>query len=319
MNIINKIIQKIDSYQRTHAFLGFPYAVIKKYSDDEGGYQTALVTYYGFLSLFPLLLVVGSLLQLIVNYYPNISDQVKLGITKYFPILGTQLESNIHSPHKSGIILVIALLFTLYGAKGGADAFQHVVYHVWNIVKKDRAGFPTNLLHSISIMGIGGLGFLISVALSAYFSAVGHLLLIHIMSIILSTLLLGAVFVIVFTLILPKVAWNDSSIITSAICAAIGIQILQYFGGILLSHQLKNLNNLYGTFAIVLGLIYWIYLQLQVVIYSIEVGIVHKKHLWPRAINQEFLTPADKQAYALQAQKENIVSPEHVKVKFDKK
>ena len=55
--LVNRILAWADRLQRRHGVLGFPYAVVKKYGDDEGGRQAALITYYGFLSIFPLLLL----------------------------------------------------------------------------------------------------------------------------------------------------------------------------------------------------------------------------------------------------------------------
>jgi hypothetical protein len=54
--LVNRVIAWADGMQRRHGVLGFPYAVVKKYGDDAGGRQAALITYYGFLSNFPLLL-----------------------------------------------------------------------------------------------------------------------------------------------------------------------------------------------------------------------------------------------------------------------
>ena len=51
----SRIIAWADGLQRKHGVLGFPCAVVKKYVDDEGGRQAALITYYGFLNIFSLL------------------------------------------------------------------------------------------------------------------------------------------------------------------------------------------------------------------------------------------------------------------------
>src|SRR5258708_16666454 len=51
---VTRVIAWADRLQRRHGVLGFPYAVVKKYGDDEGGREAALITYYGFLSIFPL-------------------------------------------------------------------------------------------------------------------------------------------------------------------------------------------------------------------------------------------------------------------------
>lgn len=56
------VVRRIDGYQRRHRWLGVPLAVVYKFVDDQGSYLAALVTYYGFLSLFPLLLVMSTVL-----------------------------------------------------------------------------------------------------------------------------------------------------------------------------------------------------------------------------------------------------------------
>ncbi len=48
--LVNRIIAWADRLQRNHGVLGFPYAVVKRYGDDDGGRQAALITYYGFQS-----------------------------------------------------------------------------------------------------------------------------------------------------------------------------------------------------------------------------------------------------------------------------
>src|ERR1700745_606240 len=55
--LVNRVFSWADRVQRRHGVVGFPYAVVKKYGDDDGGRQAALITYYGFLSIFPLLLL----------------------------------------------------------------------------------------------------------------------------------------------------------------------------------------------------------------------------------------------------------------------
>ena len=61
--LVERLLAWADALQQRHGVLGFPYAVVKKYGDDAGGRQAALITYYGFLSIFPLLLVAVSVLS----------------------------------------------------------------------------------------------------------------------------------------------------------------------------------------------------------------------------------------------------------------
>ena len=51
------LTQRVDRFQRRHPVAGFPVGVIYKFGEDQGPYLAALITYYSFLSLFPLLLL----------------------------------------------------------------------------------------------------------------------------------------------------------------------------------------------------------------------------------------------------------------------
>jgi uncharacterized BrkB/YihY/UPF0761 family membrane protein len=93
---------------------------------------------------------------------------------------------------------------------------------------------------------------------------------------------------------------------------------LQEVGGYLLTHELKNLDNLYGTFALVLGLLFWIYLQAQIVLYALEIETVRLFKLWPRSLVEDNLTDADKRALTLYARRNRLSQKERVDTVFEK-
>jgi len=89
-----------------------------------------------------------------------------------------------------------------------------------------------------------------------------------------------------------------------AIVATVGLLLLQTAGSYLITHQLHNLQGLYGQFALVLAILFWIYLQAQVFVYAIELNVVHTYRLWPRSVTGKPLTPADEKALRIYAEKE---------------
>jgi hypothetical protein len=95
--------------------------------------------------------------------------------------------------------------------------------------------------------------------------------------------------------------------------------ILQALGTYLITHELKHFNNLYSTFAVVLGLLYWLFLQTQIIVYAIELDSVRVLGLWPRAINQEDLTPEDRKAYRLYAHRNRFHDEEEIEVTTKKR
>ncbi|HEX5448167.1 MAG TPA: YihY/virulence factor BrkB family protein [Candidatus Saccharimonadales bacterium] len=318
MKIVDRLISKIDQYQKSHKWAGFVYAVIKKYGDDQGGYQAALLTYYGFLSIFPLLLAATSILQIILRSYPGLQHSIINHATNFFPVVGEQFQSNVHGLGSAGLVLVVSLLTTIWGAKGVADAFQYDMNRIWGVPRTERPGFPGKALKSLSVIFLGGIGLIVTAFLAGFASSIGRQTIFRVFSIIVSILLLFGIFWGVFKLGLASSSKvNRHALLRSALTAAIGTEILQIAGGYLVTHELNNLKHLYGTFAATLGLLFWIYLQSRVVIYSAEVGVVYGKNLWPRSMDEHRLTDADKRVLSGLAKNERLVPPQKVDVEFE--
>jgi membrane protein len=317
-NILDRTIQRLNYFQQRHKRVSFGYAVLKKFGDDEAAYQGALITYYTFLALFPLLVVATSVIDIIANHNAALQARMVNAISNYFPGFGTQLQDHIHSVHRSGVVLIVGLLFTLYGARGGAAALQHALNHIWLVPRRKRAGFPIAPLKSLAIIIVGGIGLLSAAVLSGYATSINHSALFKIVPSLISVALLFGIFLFIYKIgtEAEDVTFGDLAI--AAGISAVGIQIIQTLGGYYVTHELKSLSSLYGTFALVLGLLAWIYLQAQLVLYAVEITTVRALHLWPRSLDGKELTDGDKLAYSLHAKKEHLVGPEHIDVAYDK-
>lgn len=292
---MQKIIQYLDNLQRRYRLPAFIFAVIKKYGDDDAGRQAALLTYYAFLSLFPLLLVLTTLTEYLSSSHPGLQADIIQGATNYFPVLGAQLADHVNTLQKSGLALLIGILFTLYGAHGVADAFQRAVQHLWRIPHAQRAGFPKSLLKSLGIIMVAGVGFVavsISVALAA---ATGHGWMFRLLSVLINLIIWFGLFILSLNITLPRhVPFKETRL--AAMCAAVGLVILQVLGSYILARELKRLDALYSYFALSLGLLFWIYLQVQVLFYALEIAAVRYQKLWPRSLSGKRLTDADRRA-----------------------
>jgi uncharacterized BrkB/YihY/UPF0761 family membrane protein len=284
MNIVQKTIGGIDVWQQRHKYPAFLYAVIKKYSDDQAGYQAALVTYYGFLSLFPLLLILTTVAGIVGHHYPSFGQELIRSVSSYFPVFGQALDDSVRSLGKNGPALIIGLLFALYGARGSADAFRNAVNHIWHIPVSKRSGFPRSLVRSLGIIVGGGGGFIAAAVVAGWTANAGRGWSSAIVSVIVNLALLYGVFMLIFRLSLPLNISRKKFRISAVICA-IGIAVLQMVGVIILSTQAEHLSSTYSAlFATTLGLLAWIYLQIQVVMYATEIATVRNGHLWPRRL-----------------------------------
>jgi uncharacterized BrkB/YihY/UPF0761 family membrane protein len=101
------------------------------------------------------------------------------------------------------------------------------------------------------------------------------------------------------------------------IVAAVCWQLLQKPGGFYIDHTLKRTGPLYGVFALVLGLLAWLYIGAQLTILATEINVVKARQLWPRSFFDDSLRDADRRALTASAEIEERVPQENVEVDFD--
>ncbi len=316
MNVFQKVVQRIDTYQRRHKIVGFPFAVIKKYGDDQAGHQAALLTYYGFLSIFPLLLVLTTIVKVLIRNNAELRTKIIENVTNYFPVVGNELQKNVHTFGSTGWILVIGTLLTLFGARGVADTLRNGINHVWQIPYAQRSGFPHGILKSFAIIFVGSIGLLLAPVVSGYAINVGGRgWLMSAVALSITLAILYLMFLVLVRIALPtKVPLGHLR--PAAIISTLGLATLQIAGGYVIKHQLSHLDSLYGTFAVVLGLLFWLYLQAQIFFYAIETASVRALGLWPRAIDQQHMTKQDKKALRFYAERNTFNQDSTVSITF---
>lgn len=284
MKRIQAGLRRLDKWQQRHHLTAVTYAVIKRYGEASAGQQAVLLTYYSFLALFPLLLVLTTLTSLLANSHPALQQDIIKATTDYFPVLGTQLSNHVATLHKNGLALVVGLVFMLYGARGVADAFRRGVQHIWRIPKSERLSFPKTIPHSFMLITVGGAGFILASICTGLAAAAGHGLGFRLLSVVVNLFILFWLFSFLLVACLPRQV-SIRQVRSGALAASFGLVILQGLGGYLLKHELKHLDALYSYFALALGLLFWIYLQAQVLYYAVTLAAVRSQKLWPRSFS----------------------------------
>ncbi len=304
-NPIERAAFAIDALQRRYHAFSFPHAVVKKYGDDQAGQQAALITYYGFLSLFPLMLVATSVVDIIAQHNMELRARILGDINTYLPVIGQQLQDQVQASDKTGLALVAGLLVALYGTRGIANALRSLLDHAWSTPKARRSGFLPGGLKSFALLLGGGVGILLTSGLAGYATAAlaGHSFLTRVVPIVINVCILYLLLIYVFT-VGPSRRRPRADVQLGAVLAAVGLLTLQTVGSYLVTHRLHDLRGLYGQFALVLATLFWLYLQAQVLVYAIEINVVHARRLWPRSMTGHNLTAADRKAYRLYAARE---------------
>ena len=320
------VVSRIDAYQRRHRWIGLPLAVVYKFSDDQGNYLTAQITYYGFVSLFPLMLLLVTSLGYALQASHHLQQQVLDSALAQFPVIGDQIASSIYSLHGSVLSLVVGALGTVYGGLGIAQATQNALNQVWGVPRNARPNPVKARLRSLLLMVIGGVAALVTTglsALSAAASAYGASLsdLVLVVASLLAVALNVALFLVTFRVLTGRYV-AIRQIRAGAIVAAIGWQGLQWAGTYLLGDKLKGATATYGLFGLVLGLMLWIYLGAFIVVICAELNVVRAERLWPRSLLTPFtdnvrLTQGDRRAYLSYPQTERHKGFQTIDVDFE--
>jgi membrane protein len=320
------VSSRIDGYQRRHRWAGQPLAVLYKYFDDQGYYLTAMITYYGFLSLFPLLLLMLTILGFLLHNDADLQARVLDSALRQFPVVGDQLRDNVHSFHGSTFALVISIVLSVYGSLGVAQAAQTAMNRVWGVSRNARPNPLRSRLRSLLMLAIVGGGVLVSTGLSALTTAAdafgsdvgtGARVAVTVLSMGLNL----ALFVVAYLLLTARrLAMRE--ILPGAVIAAVVWQVLQWLATYYLGHMLRGASATYGLFGIVLGLLAWIYLGALTLVLCAEINVVRSRRLWPRSLLTPFtdnveLTASDRRAYASYAATERHKGFERIDVNFD--
>ena len=275
------MLEKLDRFQQRHSTLALPLAVVKKFSDDQAGPLAALIAYYGFFSVFPLLLLFTTVLGFVLHGNPSAQHAVLHSALKQFPIVGNQIQA--HALTGSGLALAVGIVGTVFSGLGVTLAAQNAFNRVYAVPKRERPNFISARLRGLGMLLVLGTLQAVSTAASGLVSGGFGGAGLRIAGIALSLAMNLVLFFATFRLL------TDDSVPTrelwpGVITAAILWEILQAVGGVYIGHVVRGASNTYGTFATVIGLITWLHLGAQAVVYAAELNTVLTHDLWPRSL-----------------------------------
>ncbi|WP_029431589.1 YihY/virulence factor BrkB family protein [Blastococcus sp. URHD0036] len=316
------LADRLDRLQRRHPVAGFPIAVVYKYVDDSGPYLAALITYYAFVSLFPLLLLATTILSSVLAGNPDLQERLIDSALSQFPVVGEQLgEPRGLSGGTLGV--VIGVLGALYGGLGVAQAVQHAMNTAWAVPRNNRPNPFLARGRSLLLLATAGLAVIGTTALSTLGAGgAGSLgVLLRVLALVASIVVNAVVFVFAFRLAAAR-HLTVRQVLPGALAAAVLWQLLQTFGVAYVGRVMDSASAINGVFALVLGMLAFLYLSAVAFVLCVEINVVRVDRLWPRALLTPFtdavdLTPGDRRSYTGSAKAERQKGFETVHVTFD--
>jgi membrane protein len=304
--------ERFDTFQQSSRWLAFPIAVQKKFSDDQASNQAALLSYYGFFSLFPLLLVFTTILGFVLKGDPHLQKTVSDGVLAKLPIVGTELKGKSLTGSVGG--LIIGVLTSLWSGLAITTAAQNALNRVWGVPMKARATFVKTRIRGIVLLVALGVLFIISTGVTGVVSGglggIGARIAGYVLA-----LLVNFVFFMISYRMLTDSAIPTSELRLGSIVMAVFWTILQAVQGAYIAH-LKGSSGAYGTFGLVIALLIWLHLGAQMFLYCAEINVVHARKLWPRSFFGAPVKHTDQEALRTLALIEERSEEEHVAVSF---
>jgi YihY family inner membrane protein len=316
MNPVERAIRRVDAVQQRHTPMAFIFGVVKKYGDDNGGVLVSNLAYSAFLSLFPLLLVLVTILGLVASANPSVRTDVLNAVANQVPLIGKTLTENVEQLRRSSVIgLIVGVIGLIWGASGLAQAGLFTMEQVWNLPGPARPGFVQRLGRAGLFLCLLGGGVIVTTGLASLTTYLPNGLAFKAPLEVVTAAFNAGMYLGGFRALTPK-GVPTGKLLPGAITGGIGWTILQVLGTYLVHHFLHS-DSVYGVFGIVLGLLAWITLAVEVTVYSAEINVVLARRLWPRSIVQPPLTEADRASMALQALQNQRRPEQHVEVTFD--
>ena len=302
---VNRVIAWADGLQRRHGVLGFPYAVVKKYGDDAGGREAALITYYGFLNIFPLLLLGVAVLTRVLASHPDLRERL---VTAVVPAaLRATVEHSLATLPTLTIPFVIGLIGLLFSGTGVVFSVYQTLNHVAAVPHRHRAPFFSRYVRVFAMLAallLGGLAVgVLTVVATALPGQPGAQ---RVAAVLGSALVVFAVLLLAARLLLVRPA-PVRALWPGALLGAVVVTVVLNLGAPLLARLVTKAGPVYGSFATVAGMFALLYLVGQGLVYAAEVAAVRYARLWPRALDLTRPTAADARALALLAREQERI------------
>jgi YihY family inner membrane protein len=312
-NPLQKAVHAVDDTQARVPLLAFPLAVVKKFGDDDGGNLAALIAYYGFFSIFPLLLALTTILGFVFQNNPDIRRSITDSALQQFPVIGPQLANR--SLSGNWLALIVGVVGAIWAGLGVLGATQNAFNAVWDVPRVDRPNFIARTVKGLVMLAVAAAFLFVSGYLSGVGQAHPGLSLMQALSIAGSVLVNFVLFASAYRILTTAdVSWRD--VAPGAALAAVGWTILLMIGQWFVTNRIQGARDVYGTFAVVLGLLSWLYLASQMTLFCAEVNVVLNKRLWPRSITNPPVRKADERVYARQAKEQERIPPQDVEVDY---
>lgn len=280
---VRRRLERFDRWQQQRRWVGLPLAVGKKFSEDQSTNLASMVAFWAFFSIFPLLLVLVTLLAYVL---PSASTKAHVleNVSSFLPLLD---PSTVRSLSGSWWTLLVGVLTALWSGLAVVKTLQTAFNSVWEIPYVERPKLVEKLKRSALVLGTIGVGLVVSTVISGYVTGTATGIDLgwfgRLAGYVIAIALDVGLFVAAFRMLTDREI-TSRDVLPGALFAGLMFWVLQQLSSFIISRHLQSAQSTYGQFATVITMLWWFYLQGQVTLLGAQLNVVLKKRLWPRSL-----------------------------------
>ncbi len=309
-----RLVERIDRLQRTQPAFGFPWAVVKRYIEDRGNWLGALISYYGFFSLYPLLVAFTTVATWLLADRPKTLQRILSAVWSKVPFASDEMANlvseQVQDMSGQGWIAAVSLLVSLWGAIGVVRVLQDAVNTMWCVPRYLRPHYVGKVARGALMLTLLGVGVIGSAVVAGVTIAVDLPVLATVGATAGNIALSAGITLAIYRLVLGRsVAFSE--LWPGALIMGVGTCALTLIGGLYVQRIVARMTSVFGPFASTIGLLAYVSLLLQLFVFATEVNVVRSKGLWPRALTHDLGEP-DLRAIELSMGREALFAPDVV-------
>jgi YihY family inner membrane protein len=277
---------RLDAFQQRHRVTALVGATVAKYRDDRAGLLANLLAYSAFLAVFPLVLVLLTLVEILLYGHPGAQKDVVDAALRQFPDVGDELRANITGlSGRNAVLIVVLASWLVYGCLRLSRSAQVLMATVWSVPRTQLPRFVRWLPRAVGFLAVLGVGFAAGGALAGIGSFGGLGAASALVGFVGSLGVNIAMFWAGFALVVA-VPGTRRTLWLGAVVAGVGWTVLQFVDAQLVTHELRHYRTLYGAFATFIVLLWWIGIGTVITAFAAELDVVAERHLWPRSFRR---------------------------------
>lgn len=310
------VLQKADRVQKQTKPTSVGLAAFKKFSEDKSTNLAAMIAFWAFFSVFPLLMVLVTILGWVLP--ASDKNNVLQHVAAMFPLLDPK---TIRGLSGSWWALVVGGVTTLWSGLGAVRTVQTAFNSVWEIPYHQRPGLKEQVLRSLWVLSTIGVGLVISTLISGFVTSsskgihlgIGGDIAGYVIAIALDV----GLFIAAFRMLTDREI-TSRDVLPGAVFSGIVFFVLQELSSFIIARHLRSAQSTYGHFATVITILWWFYLQSVVTLLGAQLNVVLKERLYPRSMVDAPQTEADHRVLQAYAQERTYQPQERVQARVER-